>query len=88
MGFEDGAMVESSNSCWSARGLALSADVLWFGNGETRIVAGSLALSVVEADEIGRFNGAAIVVFLEFLASSGVFLLVLCVEPNGCWPTG
>lgn len=53
MGFENGAMVESSNISWSARGLALSVDILWFGNGETRIVAGFLALSVVEADEIG-----------------------------------
>ena len=52
MGFEDGAMVESSNSCWFARGLALSVFILWFGNGETRIVAGSLALSVVEADNV------------------------------------
>ena len=42
---------------------------------ETRIAAGprGLALRLEEADEIGRFNGAASVVFLEFLASSGIF---------------
>lgn len=54
MDFEDGAMVKSSNSCWSARGLALSVDVLWFRDWETRIVAGSLALSVVEAEIVGN----------------------------------
>lgn len=54
IGFANGAMVESSNISWSARGLALSVDVLWFGNGETRIVAGSLALSVVEAENVGK----------------------------------
>lgn len=29
-------------------------------------------LRLEEADEIGRFNGAASVVFLDFLASSGL----------------
>lgn len=53
-GFEDLATVEGSNSCWYARGLALSVGVLWFRRWETLIAAGSLALSVVEAKNVGN----------------------------------